>query len=114
MRRHAADKNQKPIVRALRKLGAKVVVITGTGEAGAPDLFVGWAGETFAMETKQRTGKLSDGQVKFHGEWKGGPLTVVRSVADAVSAIGVRLSPTEMDALMAHAYEVTRKRKVAA
>lgn len=114
MRRHAADKNQKPIVRALRKIGAKVVVITGTGEAGAPDLIVGWNGTTYGMETKQKKGVLSDKQIEFHDEWPGGPLEVVRSVSQALDVIGVRLSPAEMDALLAHAYEVKRRAKVSA
>jgi hypothetical protein len=108
VRRHAVDKNQRPIVRALRKLGAKVVVITGAGEDGAPDLFVGWKGETIGMEVKQPDGKPSEAQKKFHKEWPGARLCYVRSVGDAVREIGVQLAPAEMDALLAHAYQAKK------
>ena len=106
MRGHARmrDSNEKEIIAALKAAGATVTQLNGTG---VPDLLVGHAGNTFLLEVKlplgPRGGKqlrggadprgdgvLTESQVKWWGDWKGAPAQIVRSVDDALRAIGAR------------------------
>jgi hypothetical protein len=91
MRRGRADDNQVQIVSALRDLGARVTVLTAVG-GGCPDLLVGWRGKTYLLEVKNLSGRgsiLTPHQEIWHAAWNGGPLAVVRSVPEALSAIGI-------------------------
>ena len=98
MRRAARrDENEAAIVEALRKVGAFVGRIN---EAGLPDLLVGHCGKTYLIEVKSPLGpqggaskngqKLKPLQVAFHAGWRGEPVHVVRSVADALGLIGAQ------------------------
>lgn len=92
MRAARVDANSQDIVRALRKAGAVVRVIT-QGD-GIPDLLVGFNKETFLLEVKDgakvpSARKLTPAEQRFFDEWIGGPCVVVTSVEDALRAIGV-------------------------
>lgn len=89
MRHGNPDANQAVIVEALRKVGAIVCIMTNIGD-GAPDLLVGWRGETTLLEVKTEDGKLAVEQLRWHAVWRGrgGRLAVVRSPLDALIAIG--------------------------
>ena len=76
------DANQRRIVDALRRMGASVVITADVG-GGFPDLVVGWGGETYLVEVKNRT-KLSESQRRFREKWRGGEIIVVRNVEEAV------------------------------
>jgi Holliday junction resolvase len=86
------DGNQDAIVLALRKLGASVAITSGHGY-GLPDLIIGWKGETYMFEVKNRAGrgvKLSANEAYFIEHWRGRPVVIVESVEDALRALGVR------------------------
>lgn len=94
MRRAAKiDRNQPEIVSALRKVGAQVSSLAACGD-GIPDLLVGFKGQTFLIEVKdgQRPPserQLTDQQIEWHANWRGGRCVVAGSVAEALAAIGV-------------------------
>ena len=81
------DLNQPEIVEALRLAGASVKIITHVGE-GTPDLLVGFRRRTFLLEVKSEDGELRESQVKWHRDWKGLPVDVVRTPREALAAIG--------------------------
>lgn len=84
------DANAGEIVSALRRVGAVVRFVEfAHGIAGCPDLLVGWRGVTYLLEVKTPKGRLSDAQKKFHAEWTGGPIYVVRSVEEALAVLGL-------------------------
>lgn len=56
---------------------------------GFPDLVVGFRGRTYLLEVKRAKGKLRASQVAFRDSWRGGPLVVVRTAAEALRAIGL-------------------------
>ena len=86
MRRAAKrDKNEPEIVSALKQAGAHVWQISAPG---VPDLLVSFRNETFLLETKARHGKLTDEQIIFFETWTGGAVAIVRSIDDALRAIG--------------------------
>lgn len=94
MRRRASrvDANQPAIVYALRAVGATVEPLHAVG-GGCPDILVGYAGRNLLMEIKD--GRLSpsritltEDQIKWHAAWRG-QRTVVRSVDEALQALGV-------------------------
>jgi hypothetical protein len=85
-----SDANANEIVSALRSAGATVRFISfDFGLAGCPDALVGFLGATYLLELKIKRGRLSEAQKKFHAEWQGAPIHVVRSVAEAFQAIGI-------------------------
>lgn len=94
MRRAAkVDRNQGEIAAALRNVGATVQSLAEVG-AGVPDLLVGFRRQTYLLEVKdgekppsQR--ELTPDQIDWHMNWTGGPCVVVRSVLEALAAIGV-------------------------
>ena len=103
MRRAARrDTLEGDIVQALRSVGASV---TRINEAGAPDLLVGFRGVTYCLECKtpkRKDGKaqtrasgteLTPAQVRWRESWRGGPAVVVRSMTDALQAVGGMVSP---------------------
>ncbi len=91
MRRAARiDANQNNIVKALRAAGASVRVIT-QGD-GIPDLLLGYNGHTLLMEVKDgdkppSARKLTEAEQKFFDEWKGGSLSIVNSVEEALAIL---------------------------
>ena len=96
MARRAAkiDINQREIVSALRAVGAHVQSLAAVG-AGVPDLLVGFRGDTHLLEVKSKlarraNGGRTDAQVAWHSLWRGRPVVIVRTVDEAMSAIGVQ------------------------
>jgi Holliday junction resolvase len=86
------DGNHAAIVKALKDAGRSVVELHAVGK-GVPDLLVGWGrSRTLLMEVKDPAGenKVYASQVEFHRDWKGTPVVVVRSTAEALAATGVR------------------------
>jgi len=76
------DANQRKIVETLRKLGASVVITADVG-GGFPDLVVGWRGQTYLVEVKNRS-KLRSSQKKFREMWTGGEIVMITSPEEAV------------------------------
>ena len=81
------DLNERPIVDALRAVGATVVQLDKP-----VDLLVGFRKETYLLEVKQPKGRLTDDQEEFFVEWQGGQLFTVRSVEQALACIGATAS----------------------
>ena len=71
---------------ALRDLGATVVYLS---LPDAPDLLIGFREKTYLFETKSEHGKLRKGQTMWLENWRGGPVTVIRSLDDALVALGL-------------------------
>lgn len=85
--RGRVDRNQAEITRALRQIGATVLVTSNLG-CGAPDLVVGFRGKNLLMEIKDGTAKPSDRRLTtdekaFHFAWQG-RICVVENVAEAL------------------------------
>lgn len=90
------DTNEPEIVKELEEAGASVTRINGTG---VPDLLVGFGGQTFLLEVKMPAGErsgqkrgpaqLNDEQRAWWSTWLGRPPVVVRSIEEALRAIGV-------------------------
>lgn len=79
------DANEAEIIKALRRVGAQVVQLSGKG---VPDLLVGFRGELFLLEVKMpKTGKLTDDQKEFHAAWAE-VVHVVYTPEDALWVIG--------------------------
>lgn len=82
------DRNQAEIVQALRSVGASVQSLH-TVKGGCPDIIVGRQGKNYLMEIKDgSTARLNELQEFWHARWCGEVLTV-RSVDEALRAIGV-------------------------
>lgn len=87
------DANAVAIVSALRAAGCVVRYMDcPVGVGGLPDVLVGFGGRTVLMELKVKGGRLNPKQKAFHETWNGGPLFVVRSVAEAFEAMGLPYS----------------------
>ena len=91
-RRARIDANQPEVVKALRKIGAKVAITAQLGN-GFPDLAVAYRGKWFLMEVKDGTlspsaRKLSDEERDFHAEFCGhAPVHVVENPEDAIRVV---------------------------
>ena len=83
------DANQKDIVDALFKIGCSVVELSVAKGAGLVDLLVGYQQETVLLEVKNPDGRnrIDEDQERFHAEWRGGPIFVVRSPEEAVRVV---------------------------
>jgi hypothetical protein len=86
------DTNEPAIVRALHAVGATVEKLDN---AGVPDLLVGFCKQTFLLEVKRPLGprggdssELTEDQLRWHAAWKGRPIAIVRTVDEALTAIG--------------------------
>ena len=93
MRAAKIDANQEAVVTALRAAGATVQSLAGVGK-GVPDLLVGYKGQTLLMEIKDgfkapSARLLTEDQLRWHHNWKGGALAVVDSPDGALRMIGV-------------------------
>ncbi len=97
--RTKSDLNQKAIDEALRAVGA-FVACTGDVGKGFPDRVVGYKGNTFLLETKNRDREKSQSiksranfmrtpaQDKFHAEWCGSPIIIAYTIEEALRGIG--------------------------
>jgi len=91
MRRAAKiDSNQNEIVEALRRCGASVLITSQLKNCF--DILVGYNGINYIVEIKdgkkppsQR--KLTQGEIKFRDNWRGGKYYVIESVEDALKMI---------------------------
>ncbi len=95
------DANEHGIVMALLAVGATVVPINSPGYAGVPDLLVGYRGRdgvhrNFLLEVKTEKGRLNTAQIEFH-KWWCGRVYVVRTIHDALVAIGAVMPIAGMD-----------------
>ena len=92
MRRAAKiDANQPDVIAALRAMGASVQPMHTVG-GGVPDLLVGFRGQTLLIEVKDgakppsaRT--LTEDQVAWHRDWRGGKVFVITDVTGAIDAL---------------------------
>jgi Holliday junction resolvase len=89
--RNKPDSNQRDIVDALERVGAKVYDASQAG-SGFPDLLVGYRSCLHLLEIKTGKSKLNKQQRKFHEEWQGFNIHVVRSPIQALEAIGALLN----------------------
>lgn len=78
------DGNEREIIEALRAAGASVQALSIRGCA---DLLVGIDGGNYLLEIKVAKGKLTPDEIDWHTSWNG-QVTIVRSVEDALAAIG--------------------------
>ena len=93
MRRAAKiDSNQNEIVEALRRCGASVLITSQLKNCF--DILVGYNGINYIVEIKdgkkppsQR--KLTQGEIKFRDNWRGGKYYVINSVDDALKMIKI-------------------------
>ena len=93
MRKAKVDTNQEAIVQALRAAGATVQSLSSVGH-GVPDLLVGFRNQTVLLEVKDgdkspSKRRLTEDQIKWHGQWTGGVVAVVDSVESALRVLGV-------------------------
>ena len=92
MRAARTDANHIQVVSALRAAGATVQSLAAVGK-GVPDLLVSFKGVNLLMEVKDGNKsasrqKLTEDQIKFHGQWQG-PISVVDGPEAALRALGV-------------------------
>jgi len=85
------DGNQPAIVAHLRKLGAKVAILSNLG-CGIPDLLIGFNGSLALLELKDGSKpisgqKLTEQERKFFDDWIGFPVFVINSEAQAEQLI---------------------------
>ena len=80
----ATDKNQSPIVEALKAVGCTVYYIK------LPvDLLVGYRGKNYLLEVKQAKEKKTAGQDEFFSQWRG-QKELVRTPEEALRAVGIK------------------------
>lgn len=84
---HNVDANHGDIVRALRTVGASVESMAALG-GGVSDLLVGFRGVNDILEVKTKDGELEESQERWIRCWRGRPVVVVRTSAEALRAIG--------------------------
>ena len=94
MRGRKTDANQASIVSALRQVGASVVDLSAVGR-GVPDLLVGFRGQTYLLEVKNKLGRnrLTADQDVFLAWWHGVPPIIVYNESDALTAIDAVREP---------------------
>lgn len=80
------DKNHGLIRLAFEQMGASTMDIFRLGN-NYPDILVGVCGIDQLVEVKSEDGKCTDGQNKFHREWNGRPIRVVRTVKEAALVV---------------------------
>lgn len=91
--RAKVDGNQAEIVKALRGVGCSVQHLHTVGK-GCPDILVGRDGMNILMEIKDGSlppsrRALTDDEAEWHDAWRGS-VCVVKSVEDALTAIGIK------------------------
>jgi hypothetical protein len=84
------DANQPEIVKALRAIGASVLVMSQLKNCF--DLLIGYRGRTFLFEVKDGSKppsarKLTPGEQEFKDSWKGSEYHIVLSVEQAIEIV---------------------------
>lgn len=92
MRAARVDSNQAEIVAALKAVGATVQHLHKVG-AGCPDICAGYQCVNYLLEIKRDNGKVNKLQKEWHANWRGS-VFVIRTVDEALDAIGLRNEPT--------------------
>lgn len=91
------DANEPEIVQALEAIGAAVQRLPGDG---MPDLLCGFRGRLYLLEVKLPLGprggvvghsELNEAQLRWWRAWKGPAPVIVRSVEQALAAIGAEV-----------------------
>lgn len=88
--RRKVDENHPAILKELRQAGCSVQSLATVGH-GCPDLLVWSAGELHLLEVKSGSKQLTQSERDWHAAW-GGTVHIVRSVAEALAAVGVTRS----------------------
>jgi len=83
------DAVQPEIVAALRQIGASVTSLHAIGH-GVCDILVGYQGVNYLLECKSPRGRFTADELYWHALWKG-RIGVVRSVEEALAAIGAEM-----------------------
>ena len=83
------DANQSEIVQALRAAGCSVQSLASVRH-GCPDVLAGRDGANYVLEIKSPTGTLTSAERQWQADWRG-QVAVVRSVEEALHAVGVLL-----------------------
>jgi hypothetical protein len=87
---HRVDANQAAIVEALQRAGCTTLSLTSIGN-GCPDLLVARANQYFLLELKADS-ELAKSQIDWINAWNA-KVHVVRSVGEALAAVGLGKSP---------------------
>lgn len=87
------DANHDAIAHALEAAGAVVFDLSRVG-GGCPDMVASAPdGQWILLEVKNPNNsygrKLRQSQVDFHAKWSGGPIAIVRTIPEALAAVGV-------------------------
>jgi hypothetical protein len=87
------DANQMEIVDALTKVGCSVLDCHTVGR-GMPDIIVGYRWKNYLLEIKNPAakGKLNQRQKAWIAGWAGRPVAVVRTVEEALAAVGIEIA----------------------
>lgn len=94
MRRNGkADANQPALVKAIRQLGASVLVLSNVGK-GCPDLAIGHGGRTYLVEIKNPTlppsaRTLTPAEKEWHQAWRG-QVAIVETLEDVLRVLGIQ------------------------
>jgi hypothetical protein len=102
VRARKVDANQAAVIDALRKAGAAVTDTSGIG-GGYPDLTVSYRNQWFLLEVKDGRKPPSarmrtDAQIKWSAKQRAN-VWVVKSIAEALAAIGAQKIPTIKESL---------------
>lgn len=96
MRARRVDRNHAELRAACAKLGISWLPIVPE-HGGEPDALVGWRFQDRLIEVKAPFGpkggksgrELRDEQTRWHAEWHGRPVSVVRTIQDIVALFQV-------------------------
>jgi Holliday junction resolvase len=94
VRGRRTDANQSAIIATLKAVGASVVDLSAVGR-GVPDLLVGFRGQTYLLEVKNKAGRnrITADQEVFYAWWRGVPPIIVYNEHDALTAIDAVREP---------------------
>ena len=84
-KRHHRDLTHKPITSILEAFGWKMTDTSAVGPLvpGFPDAVGGQGGITDMFQFKTGDEPLSESEEKFHREWRGRPIVILRSTSEA-------------------------------
>jgi hypothetical protein len=80
------DNNQNEIVELIRWNGYSVLDLSGAGN-GVPDLLISNAANMWLAEIKNKYGKLTPVQEKFHRNWGGKPIITAYSFEELLQKV---------------------------
>ncbi len=88
--RGRVDTNQSEIVKAARKMGASVAILSNLGN-GIPDILIGHKGKNLLVEIKDGTKppskrKLTPDELEFHNNWRG-QICIIESIDDLIKLL---------------------------